>query len=751
MFIIGKMVILLFEQKFASSTNIGSNGGNRALEPTLQDAYQLESEKLDKTLDEIDRQLEALHAVPVYRGQDYTEQVLESIRENKRQSLAIANGEPYFGRLDFHESGKKEPAPLYIGKVGVEKENSGELAVIDWRAPVASLFYSFTGGDAAVDYESPDGIIEGLVYLKRNIVIRKRILQRVVDTFDKHSDQLTVNDEFLLYRLGENKDNKLRDIVSTIQAEQDQIIRADKNTALIIQGVAGSGKTTVALHRIAYLLYKYREQVQAERMVIFAPNRMFLDYISGVLPELGVGHIQQTTFADWALSRLDNEVQLGDPAERLRRWFAAGPARPEVTSETPTKWKGSIAFLRWLDQCMDMFEAHSVPHDSYSPWEGNILSGDNIVNWYEVENKHYPPAKRRERVLSRIKRWQEMQLSEIADPKRRKEWKSKASARLRDYTKKWKEPTAFALYKQLLGTDERPAWLTEELLSELPSSIREAPPASFRKKRVEPEDLAPLVYIHMRLYGIESGASFDHTVIDEAQDFSPFQVSLLRLFTKSDSFTILGDLSQGIHSYQGIDRWADFSELFPEEQRGYFQLERSYRSTTEIIYFANEVLKRSPVETPLAIPVFRGGEPVMIASVKPDAVSRTIGEEIRRLQAAQHVSTIAVIGRTESECKAIHTALTRSGLEPHLIEASMKSYAGGLSVVPVYLAKGLEFDAVLISGVDAEQYKQTSDDAKLLYVACTRALHELQLFYSGQPSPLIDGVAGDFVQTRQKA
>ncbi|MGN7309216.1 HelD family protein, partial [Bacillus subtilis] len=176
--------------------------------------------------------------------------------------------------------------------------------VIDWRAPVASLFYSFTGGEASATYEAPEGLIEGLVYLKRNVVIRQRILERVADTYNRDSDQPAVSDEFLVYRLGENKDNKLRDIVSTIQAEQDQIIRAARNTALIIQGVAGSGKTTVALHRLAFLLYQYKEQVSAEKMVIFAPNHMFLDYISDVLPELGVGDIQQRTFPDWAMNLL---------------------------------------------------------------------------------------------------------------------------------------------------------------------------------------------------------------------------------------------------------------------------------------------------------------------------------------------------------------------------------------------------------------------------------------------------------------
>ena len=181
-------------------------------------------------------------------------------------------------------------------------------------------------------------------------MIRQQVLQRVVDTYDRDSDAPAVADEFLLYRLGENKDNRLRDIVSTIQAEQDQIIRSVRNTAIVIQGVAGSGKTTVALHRLAFLLYQYRENIRAERMIIFAPNSMFLDYISGVLPELGVGHIQQTIFQDWALALLDNAVKLTDSTKRLAYWFAIGAKRPLIDNQAPGRFKGSIAFLHYIDE-----------------------------------------------------------------------------------------------------------------------------------------------------------------------------------------------------------------------------------------------------------------------------------------------------------------------------------------------------------------------------------------------------------------
>jgi len=292
-------------------------------------AYEEEQTRLTETLSEIDRQLASIG--PRYYGDDYLEQVLDAKREDTRSRLTLLAAEPYFGRIDWREAGKPEAVPLYIGKRGMDRAGTNEPYVIDWRAPVASLFYSFTGGEAAVEYEAPDGVIAGEVHRKRNVSVRDRELQRVVDSYVRGGDNLGLSDEFLLYRLGERKDNRLRDIVSTIQAEQDEIIRAPKNKALIIQGAAGSGKTTVALHRLAYLLYRYQEQMRAERMIIFAPNAMFLDYISGVLPELGVGNVRQTTFADWALELLgDVKLAVADESER---WFR--------TKESPKQYETS--------------------------------------------------------------------------------------------------------------------------------------------------------------------------------------------------------------------------------------------------------------------------------------------------------------------------------------------------------------------------------------------------------------------------
>lgn len=690
----------------------------------FQSAYQEEKERLDRTLQEIDRQLSALRAIPVYTGHDFTEQVLEAGREGQRQQLEKSSREPYFGRLDFEEQGR-EPATLYIGKVGVGDPSGKHPIVMDWRAPAASLFYSFTGGDSA-SYEAPEGIIEGLVYLKRNIVIRQQILDRVVDTYNREDAGPAVSDEFLVYRLGENKDNRLRDIVSTIQAEQDQIIRAAKNTALIIQGVAGSGKTTVALHRLAFLLYQYKGQIQAERMIIFAPNHMFIDYISEVLPELGVGDIQQRTFTDWAAEVLGMEHPAEAGQGDLQRWFDTAQTEPLPETGLPARFKGSVQFKALIDAFLENMESLCVPKIDFEPWDGARLSYAEIMAWFEGEYKHYPVARRKERVLARIHRWIEMELKNSSSTAALKERKKKAQQREKAYAKKWPELTPLSLYEELFQMKKSGGMGLSDISANIPAPIWKETRGNLKQGIVKEEDLAALLYLFTRINEIEGKMIFDHVVIDEAQDISPFQVAVLDRFVKGHSFTILGDLSQGIHYYKGVRDWREMQELFRLEDTAYFALTRSYRSTMEIISFGNEILAKGVGTELLAVPVFRSGEPVKLLSAGGTERITAIIEVLKAVLTGSYRTT-ALLTRTLQDACELHELLVQEGIDVNLINGNSQQYAGGISVLPVYLSKGLEFDAVIVTDVDREHY--SSEDAKLLYVGCTRALHELWLLH----------------------
>lgn len=435
----------------------------------MNNIFEEELQRMKDTLSTMDDQLEQLENIPVYYGDDFKEQILESMRESNRQNLRIGVHEPYFGRLDFQEDGKEEVMPIYIGKVGVSHKDTMKPIVIDWRRPVASMFYSFTGGDELAFYQSPDGLVEGDVYLKRNISIRRRELERVVDTYVKGNEDVSHADDFLLYRLGENKDNKLKDIVSTIQSEQNDIIRAERNLPLLIQGVAGSGKTTIALHRLAFLIYEYREQLEAERMIVFAPNSLFLDYISSVLPELGVGNISQTTFPDWALRMLDDSVKLKQTEEKLKEAFSINRDEEKVMLG---KLKGTLEFKSFIEERMVQFEKELIPTSDFEAWDKAIIPVEDIKKWMQVEYKHYPLKKRRERLVGRMKRWIEIELKKYGETNEKKLLKKEATKRLNTYMKFWPKMSPLSLYSSILKSKEILEVLPEELVKETEKSCR---------------------------------------------------------------------------------------------------------------------------------------------------------------------------------------------------------------------------------------------------------------------------------------
>jgi DNA helicase-2/ATP-dependent DNA helicase PcrA len=716
-------------------------------------AYAEESQHLAETKAEITAQIAALQEiVPPQKDEDelredpmdaveVAERSLMHMRGESIRRLKVALREPYFGRIDFQEHGSAEVQALYIGKVGLERGEAHEPVVIDWRAPVASLFYNTAlSGTEEASYWAPDGEHTGSIWLKRNFGIEQGILQRIVDSRVKGApdEGEEILDEFLQYRLEESRDSRLRDIVSTIQAEQNAIIRAPMVRPLIIQGVAGSGKTTVALHRLAYLLYTFRGKVEASRVVIFAPNRMFLTYISDVLPELGVGGVLQTTFADWALEELDEKVRLTDPADRMELLFAPG-SDPGEGFDAPGRFKGSLYFKEVLDRAVAEYEANFVPDVDFVLWPGATIKAETIRAWFHEQYRLWPLMTRKERIFARIKKFAEDRFLPYVGSMQEQERRKAVRSAITKYRSLWPSHTALQLYQEILGAPAGRGKVPAQVgYPDIPERVRRESLQLFKKKEIAPEDLAPLVYLKGKLRGYKEDRQLDHVVIDEAQDFSPFQLDLLKSLTRENSFTILGDLSQGIHAYAGIHAWEEFMDVFEPQLVSYHTLETSYRSTQEIITFANEVITKVGTPAALARPVFRSGAPVQVEEVAPSARAARIKAEVERLR-EQKLASIAVLARTEEEAKALHKELTELGLEPELILPHQTEYRGGLSVVPVYLVKGLEFDAVIVANASAEAYQFSPRDAKLLYVACTRALHALLLLWSGAPSPLLPG------------
>ncbi|NGP45067.1 UvrD-helicase domain-containing protein [Bacillaceae bacterium SIJ1] len=669
--------------------------------------WEEEKQYLSVTCGHIQEQLKEIEAIPPYIGDDVTEQALEHHREKRKEQLRRAMGSPYFGRLDFKNDEESNVRAYYIGKAGIDDTEDGTLLVIDWRAPVSSLFYGFTGGGDDAYYVAPEGPVDGQIYLKRNLLIRQAELQRMVDTYVRGQGHSGGGDEFLLYRLEENKDDKLRDIVSTIQAEQNDIIRERINAPLIIQGVAGSGKTTVALHRLAYLLYEYREKVRAEHMIIFAPNQMFLDYISDVLPELGVGDIQQTTFTEWALAQLDLPYPLEEGASRLRATFESSEDE-QLRNENDL---GSFSFCKQLETELATHTAFAVAKP-FDAGHGKTLPIEKLNQWTAGQAQQ-PLASKMRRLHDRIKHWIDEE-ARLFEPLKARAFKKKAKQRLRSFKASWPETDAFTLYLKLL----------KQLLPEEHARL-------MNEEKIAVRDLAPLLLIHYRLNGVLQ-QRYDYVVIDEAQDVTPFQIKILNEVTKGASFTILGDMGQAIYGKSGVESWTELNEVFSVTPQVSL-MKRSYRSTYEIVSFANRFLRRLGGKDRQAEPVFRSGQEVKVMKKQS-----TYAFEWVKQKEAQSFQSLAVLTRTEKQARQIHKALVEQGVQATLISPEHHRYEGGISVMPVYLAKGLEFDAVLLTNVDEDHYRDDPFHTKLLYVGCTRALHDLTLCYENDPSLLLE-------------
>lgn len=672
-----------------------------------------------------------------------TELSLEGRRRYAVWRLRMAAAEPYFGRVDFQEQGAPEIESFYIGKSSLEDVTGHQPLVIDWRAPLATLFYTVPSAGDAVQYDAPGGTICGALRLKRHLAVRRGGLRHIADSHVSGGEEQAVGDTYLLYALQESRDGRLRDIVATIRAEQNAIIRAPADRALVIQGVAGSGKTSVALHRLAYLLYTQRAAMDPDRILILAPNRIFLDYISDVLPELGVGGVQQTTFADWALAQIRRPPALVDPAERLEHLFAPGAGGGPGA---PGRHKGSLAFLATLDRALAAYEAAFVPACDLTLWPGATLNRAQVAALFYQRFGALPLNTRRRRVLARVARWARGRAAAADDPDPRQRL-LRAMLAVRAYSARWPRHTAAGLYAEILGAPPAPGREPAPVgQPEVPADLAAATLPILLRGEATPEDLPALLYLHERLDGIRDDRELHHVVVDEAQDFSAFGLELLRRRTRGAAFTILGDLAQGIHTHTGVRAWDELTRLFPAGSVQYHELQISYRSTHPIVTFANQLLGPAGGAAAPAQPVFRPGPPVRVGHRVPGALADVLVGEVRRLRHAGHGS-IAVVGRTEAECAHLQADLAAVGLRPRRVSARQDSYQGGLSVIPAYLVKGLEFDAVIVANAGAAAYAATPRDARLLYVVVTRALHELVIFYQDVPSPLLTPISTELYVT----
>jgi DNA helicase II / ATP-dependent DNA helicase PcrA len=698
-------------------------------------------------------------------SQAYIEFMINNMfKENiklKLRNLETARSKPYFARIDFQEIGKESPDKIYIGKMCLMRDEDNEMIIVDWRAPIANLYYEERLGESS--YNCPDGNIKGKLSLKRQFSIDKAELKEVFDI------DITTNDEFLQGYLGASADNRLKDIVSTIQWEQNRVIRADMWKPLIVQGAAGSGKTTIALHRIAFLIYTFEKTFAPENFMIIAPSRLFLNYISEVLPELGVERVKQTTFEDFSMELIGKKFKLRDANEKLML-FVNSKATVEEKKyneliKAESEFKASMAFKDAIDYYIKNVEEDFIPGEDFKIGPFVLFTYEEINRLFLNEYRDLPMAKRileikkhltnrlnmkKDEMLEKINRICDLKIkhlkSTMEDGSERHKLivgtyderdvslgriKDASKKAVKEYIQKISKVNPYEYYRDFISNNALWQDCLEGLATdEVIDFTREYSLGILNSGHVELEDLAPMIYLKFKIHGMDEKIPVKHIVVDEAQDFSAFQFYVIKKIVKDSSFTILGDLCQGIHSYRGIQSWDDIQQHVFENNSKVLTLEQSYRTTVEIMDAANDVIRRmAEFGKYCGKPVVRHGAEVQIIKNKDlKDMANSIMEEIHLLKELGY-KTIAVICKTMDACSKMSKLMSKGEDAPKIITGNEKEYIGGIVIVPSYLAKGLEFDAVLIAGASEEEYEETELDIKLLYVAMTRPLHTLKIYY----------------------
>jgi len=666
---------------------------------------------------------------------------------NKLKNLNKAISIPYFARIDFKENNANNERKIYIGKTGILNDKY-DVIVTDWRAPIASIYYD--GQLGKVKYECPDGIIKGDLSKKRVYTIENSILK------DYQDIDITTNDEFLQECLNENSEARLKNIISTIQSEQNKIIRAKMSNPLIVQGVAGSGKTTVALHRIAYLVYTYEKEFNPDEFLIIAPNKFFLDYISNVLPDLGVDYVRQQTFEEFMLENIDANFEINPINVELSN-IVNQNGKTDLIKKS-ANFKSSLRFKELIDEFIDKFLKSNLPKGDFKISDIVVFNHDEVIDMfinYFKNNSINDSKKMLTAILQKrvsnianelIDRLSEQRKSKLynidknlSDDKvkeirleifKEKEYEMqqlfKGGKKLvLDYLKNFKIEKVLSIYKKIISDK---ILFDKYVESELYEYILETYKKNIKSKKVEYEDLAPLFYIQNRFLGNINNLKLEHIVIDEAQDLGEFQFYNFKEIVKPNmSMTILGDISQGIYSYKGINNWNKLNQIVFDNKASIEYLKESYRTSMEIMNEANTIINKivDNENIILAQPIERHGDKVEHWKIdSEDSKISKIYEIIKTHLEAGHIN-IAVITKDFDESIELHKKLTNYEVDIKLISENLDKYTGGTIIIPSYLSKGLEFDSVIIS--DSNKYSENILDTKLLYVACTRAMHTLDI------------------------
>ena len=620
---------------------------------------------------------------------------------------------PYFARIDFKFDDEDEFEKIYIGRSSLRKNSYQEMYVYDWRSPIASVFYRFMTGEAF--YDAPCGRVTGELNLKRQYEIKNGILEYFFDS------DVQIVDEFLRQLLSQNTTAKMKAIVETIQHEQDVVIRDMENDLLMVQGVAGSGKTSIALHRAAYLMYQgLQTKLSANNIMIISPNSIFEQYISNVLPELGEDNVISSVFED-ILSELLNGRKIQSRNDFLENLIVN--SKYKEISRNSIEFKTSSFFREILDQFLiDIPRQWIEFEDVY--YEGKCVVSGQILKDKILGRPETPLGIKLEQLEDYILE----QIFGTGKGRGHKEEKNLIKQEIQKFIK----IDIVELYKILFSNEAYfYSLLQNSNLSQGIKSIWEYTRENLEADRLYYDDAIAIAYLYLKIYGTNKYKNIKQVVIDEAQDYYPLQYEIFNLLFSNAKFTILGDMKQTLAKKEDISFYEQIQKILNKKKSSLIMLDKSFRCTNEILNFSLKFIEKSS-----QIKSFNrnGDSPKVYIADNSEIFIDEIVKEINLCQ-EKGFQSICLICKTEKNSIYLFNKIKHK-LDIQLIKNGSVSDLQGVFILPVYMSKGLEFDTVLICDADSQNYHD-EDDKNLLYVACTRALHKLSLFCENEVSPLI--------------
>lgn len=658
-------------------------------------------------------------------GLDMKSQIKRTLNKN-----LMARKKPYFGRIDYREVDDNTCYTLYLGKNGIRK-NITENIIIDWRAPIASVYYDSDIGRSS--YPTPVGErIEIDLFKKRTYEIED---SELIDFYDS---DVVANDEFLTKYLSRNKDVVLGEIIATIQKEQNEIIRDSPWHSVIVQGVAGSGKTTVAMHRISYILYNFKDKFRPDEFFIIGSNKMLLNYITGVLPNLDVYNVNQMTMEEFLLQILDKDFNPKKGKYQLANSFLKlGEEKNTQDISELKQFKGSIHFIKALMEFMKQYELASVTSDSVEYDNQVLYSKDEIL--YFMNFFSDLPLQEKIDLLNKRLAYKITSVNEEND-RRKEDIRAVVNKYNNYFGNRSKKYNLMEIYQEFLEDLRQNTNMYHEKGIKVPKeSVLRLILTELSQKQLDIYDLGMLNYIKRRIKMTKDYEYVSHIVIDEAQDFGAMLFMIFRQLFKNCTYTIMGDISQNIYYDTGMNDWEVLKqEVFSPEKDRFYVLAKSYRNTVEISEFASRILRKCSFKTYEIEPIIRHGKEVALIRVGSEEQMAVRTAEVIHSIRENGYDTVAIVCRTIEETMKVKELLKPHVQLEHLTgDIEEMSFTSGNMVLPIHMTKGLEFDAVILWNPDERSYHTNDEDAKLMYVALTRAMHELHIIYRDELSGLL--------------